>query len=69
MSSENVRNEINCALRRKKPFLAIHLEETVLVKGMGLQMEARQAIFRYELENSLYIRRLDANLPATLRDA
>ena len=69
MSSENVRNEINYALRRKKPFLAIHLEETVLVKGMGLQMEARQAIFRYELENSLYIRRLDANLPATLRDA
>jgi TIR domain len=67
MSSENVRNEINYALRRKKPFLAIHIEETELVKGMALQMEARQAIVRSEIDHSLYTRRVDENLPATLR--
>jgi formylglycine-generating enzyme required for sulfatase activity len=64
MSSENVRNEINYALRRKKPFLAIHIEETELVKGMALQMEPRQAIFRYALDHSSYTRRVDEILPA-----
>jgi TIR domain len=63
MSSKNVRNEINYALQLKTPFLAIYLEETKLDKGMWLQMGARQAIFRYEIDDSLYVRRLNDIFP------
>ena len=36
--SINCRNEINLALNEKKPFLAIHLEETALPPGLRLRM-------------------------------
>ena len=39
-----VETEINLALNEKKPFLAIHLEETELPPGLRLRMGDLQAI-------------------------
>src|SRR6056297_2151617 len=49
VASKNVRNEINYALNHSKDFLAIHLEDTQLPKGMELQMGSIQAIMRYRM--------------------
>ena len=43
-ASINCRNEINLALNEKKPFLAIHLEDTELPPGLRLRMGDLQAI-------------------------
>ena len=46
-ASENVQNEINYALDEKKPFLAVHLQETELKGGIRLQIGTKQAILKY----------------------
>ena len=53
-SRENVQNEINFALDEKKPFLAIHLEETELKRGLKLQIGAKQAILKYKMTEEEY---------------
>ena len=52
--SVNCRNEINMALNKGKPFLAIHLEETALPPGLELRMGDLQAILRYKLPQERY---------------
>lgn len=51
---ENVLNEINFALDEKKPFLAIHLEETVLERGLKLRTGTKQAILKYNMTEEEY---------------
>ena len=53
-SRENVMNEINFALDEKKPFLAIHLEETELKRGLKLQIGTKQAILKYNMSEEEY---------------
>ncbi len=67
LASNNVRNEINLALKKKKPFLAIHLEETELPGGVELQIGSLQAILKYEVDEERFRRRLAVSLPAELR--
>lgn len=51
---ENVLNEINFALDEKKPFLAIHLEDTVLERGLKLRTGTKQAILKYNMTEEEY---------------
>lgn len=59
IGSRNVRNEINYALRIGKPFLAVHLLETVLPPGMDLQMSSLQAILKWRMDKASYLRSID----------
>ena len=52
--SVNCRNEINLALNEKKPFLAIHLEETELPAGLRLRMGDLQAILKNKIPADRY---------------
>ncbi len=61
--SQNVKNEINYALRNKKPFIVIYLAETILPKGLELQIGAFQAILKYKMEEEMYWRKLKQALP------
>ena len=68
VASQNVRNEINYALNNKKPFLAIHVEETDLPGGLELRMGDIQAIMKYQMQNETYRRKLERTLPRLLQD-
>ena len=46
VESRNCRNEINFALELKKEILVVYLEETTLLKGMRLQLNSTQSMFR-----------------------
>ncbi len=46
IDSRNCRNEINFALELKKEILVVYLEETALLKGMRLQLNSTQSLFR-----------------------
>lgn len=46
INSKNCRNEINLALDLDKPILVVYLEETELIKGMRLQLNSTQSLFR-----------------------
>ena len=46
VESRNCRNEINFALELKKEMLVVYLEETTLLKGMRLQLNSTQSMFR-----------------------
>ena len=50
----NVLNEINFALDEDKPFLAIHLQETVLRGGLKLRIGSKQAILKYNMSEEEY---------------
>ena len=51
---ENVQNEIEYAVDEGKPFLAIHLEETQLPKGLKLRIGRKQAILKYTMSEEEY---------------
>ncbi|HWQ51799.1 MAG TPA: TIR domain-containing protein, partial [Terriglobales bacterium] len=53
--SLNVLNEINFALGDRKPFIAIHLTETVLKGGLKLQISSIQAIMQYKMTDEEYV--------------
>lgn len=65
--SHNVRNEINFALARKKPFLAVHLVETSLPVGLELQMGSIQAVMRFRMSDESYRQKICSVLPLSLR--
>ncbi|PYV05244.1 MAG: hypothetical protein DMG10_05480, partial [Acidobacteria bacterium] len=65
--SSNVRNEINFALARKRPFLAIHIEETSLPVGLDLQIGSIQAVMRFRMSEDKYHRKICSVLPLSLR--
>lgn len=56
--SQNCRNEINFALERKLPLVAVHLEKTELPHGLSLSLSARQAILKYEITADNYENKL-----------
>ena len=57
VNSENVRNEINFALSKKLPFIAIHLSPATLTPGLQLQIGSKQAILRYQMDEDSFIRK------------
>lgn len=66
VDSHNVRDEINFAIDHKKPFVAVHLEETVLRHGLKLRTSRLQAILRHCLSEAEYHRKLEQALPRQL---
>jgi membrane protease YdiL (CAAX protease family) len=66
--SNNVRNEINFALSRGKPFLAVHLDDVKLPLGLELGMANIQAIYRSKMPEEHYHRKLDRSLLAATRN-
>ena len=52
--SRNVQNEINFAINKNIPFLAIHLEPTVLSPGIELRIGTKQAILKYNMSEEEY---------------
>lgn len=57
VASENVRNEINFALAKKLPFIAIYLCETTLTPGLQLQIGSKQDIRKYILDEDTFQRK------------
>jgi len=57
VASENVRNEINFALKKKSPFIAIYLCETTLTYGLQLQIGSKQDIRKYLLDEDSFQRK------------
>jgi len=57
VASENVRNEINFALAKKTPFIAVHLSPTNLTPGLQLQIGSKQAILRYQMDEDSFVRK------------
>lgn len=55
VDSFNVLNEINFALGDRKPFIAIHLKETVIGGGLKLQISTIQAILKYKMTEEEYV--------------
>ena len=53
--SPNVLKEVNFAIEDKKPFIAIHLEETILRGGLKLQISTIQAILKYKMTEEEYV--------------
>lgn len=47
IESVNCRNEINYACMLQKDMLVVYLEPTELAKGMNLQLNSQQSLFRY----------------------
>ena len=67
VDSANVRNEINFALNRHKPFLAIHLTQTDLTPGLEMRMGDIQAVLRYRMNADHYYRKIEKSLPKELK--
>lgn len=65
--SPNVRNEINFALAKKIPFIAIHLTETELTPGLQLQIGSKQAILKYEMDSEFFKRKYTYSFEAVLK--
>lgn len=64
--SVNCRNEINLALNEKKPFLAIHLENTELPAGLRLRMGDLQAILKNKIPQARYFSKVTVTLDQLL---
>ena len=59
IQSRNCRNEINFALDLQKEILIVYLEETELMKGMRLQLNSTQSLFRKNhITDETFIREL-----------
>ena len=68
VDSHNVRNEINFAINRRKPFLAVHLHDIQLPPGLELRMGDIQAILRYRMTDQAYHAKLARALPNVLKN-
>lgn len=62
IQSKNVTDEIKYALKNKKPFLAIHIEETDLPLGLDMRMNHIQSILKYEMSPSQFQKKLPGAL-------
>lgn len=71
VESRNCRNEINFALELKKEMLVVYLEDTVLLKGMRLQLNSTQSMFRkyHRSEEEFYRELLKAKILQSCRVA
>jgi hypothetical protein len=66
VGSPNVRNEINFALSKRVPFIAIHIQETALSPGLQLQMGSKQAILKYNMDDDSFKRKYRYSFEAVL---
>src|SRR5271165_4489601 len=66
VESRNVRNEIDFALRRGKPFLAIYLEDVQLPPGLELQMGNIQAILKWRMAQEHYAKKIAGAFPRSV---
>ena len=58
VASENVRNEISLALKKRIDMIPIYLETTDLVgHGLGLQIESIQSIYKHKMSEEGYVKR------------
>ena len=62
VASRNVKNEIGRAFSWGKPFLAIHLAQTNLSRGLEMQMGGVQAVMRWQMDEDSYARKLSKAL-------
>lgn len=71
VDSRNCRNEINFALELKKELLVVYLEDTVLLKGMRLQLNSSQSLFRknHSSQDSFLKELIGARILQPCRDA
>jgi hypothetical protein len=67
VNSQNVRNEINFAINRRKPFVAVHIQETALPTGLELRMGDIQAILKYRMDVPRYLRQMEKTLKDGIR--
>lgn len=65
-ASVNCRNEINLALNEDKPFLAVHIEESVLPPGLRLRIGDLQAILQYKVPDARYKKKVSNALDQLL---
>lgn len=70
VESRNCRNEINFALELQKDILVVYLEDTTLLKGMRLQLNSTQSLFRknHNSEETFIRELLDAQILLKCRD-
>ena len=70
VESRNCRNEINFALELKKEILVVYLEETTLLKGMRLQLNSSQSLFRrhHDTQQTFEKELVDARILQLCRD-
>jgi hypothetical protein len=68
INSQNVKNEINFALNKHKPFLAVHITDAVLPSGLLLRMGDIQAILRYKMDGIAFNKKICRVLPEKLID-
>jgi hypothetical protein len=66
VESRNVRNEINFALNREKPFLAVYLEDIHLPPGLELRMGDIQAIMKWRMTEEHYVRKIVSSFPSSV---
>ncbi len=66
VQSNNVKNEINFALNRRKQFLAIRYDDAELPPGLELRMGDIQAVMKHRISQEGYRRKLERTLPAIL---
>ncbi len=62
VTSENCRRELNFAIAEGRSILSVHLEKTEVPRGIRLNLDNRQAVYKYDLEESVYHSRLAAAL-------
>ena len=55
VASANCKNEINFAIAKKIPFIAIHLQKTVLPDDLELQIGTKQAILQYNMTQEEFL--------------
>ena len=69
VNSVNCRNEINYASMLQKEMLVVYLEPTELAKGMNLQLNSKQSLFKYRHQtDETFLRELvDANILKSCR--
>ncbi|HOR84945.1 MAG TPA: TIR domain-containing protein [Bacillota bacterium] len=67
--SLNVRNEINFALSKKLPFIAIYTKNTALTPGLQLQMGSKQAILKYNMDDESFRRKYTYSFETVLKPA
>jgi hypothetical protein len=58
VASQNIKNEINFALKKKKPVQVIYLVKTQLPSDLELQIGTIQAIERWHMDEDSYARKL-----------
>lgn len=70
VQSRNCRNEINLALEMKKDVLVVYLEDTTLLKGMRLQLNSTQSLFRknHQSNETFYQALMEAKILQCCRD-